>query len=59
MSIIYTFKMFNSMARMIKHAEKVSGVDNLNFNKKERKDGKQKRTNIHLYLSKSYWKTYT
>lgn len=24
MSIIYTFKMFNSMARMIKHAEKVS-----------------------------------
>lgn len=59
MSIIYTFKMFNSMARMIKHAEKVSGVDNLNFNKKERKGGKQKRTNIHLYLSKSYWKTYT
>lgn len=47
------------MARMIKHAEKVSGVDNLNFNKKERKGGKQKRTNIHLYLSKSYWKTYT
>lgn len=59
MSIIYTFKMFNSMARMIKHAEKVSGVDNLSFNKKERKGGKQKRTNIHLYLSKSYWKTYT
>lgn len=59
MSIIYTFKMFNFMARMIKHAEKVSGVDNLNFNKKERKGGKQKRTNIHLYLSKSYWKTYT
>lgn len=59
MSIVYTFKMFNSMARMIKHAEKVSGVDNLNFNKKERKGGKQKRTNIHLYLSKSYWKTYT
>lgn len=59
MSIIYTFKMFNSMARMIKHAEKVSGVDNLNFNKKERKGEKQKRTNIHLYLSKSYWKTYT
>lgn len=54
MSIIYTIKMFNSMARMIKHAEKVSGVDNLNFNKKERKGGKQKRTNIHLYLSKSY-----
>lgn len=59
MSIIYTIKMFNSMARMIKHAEKVNGVDNLNFNKKERKGGKQKRTNIHLYLSKSYWKTYT
>lgn len=48
MSIIYTFKMFNSMARMIKHAEKVSGVDNLNFNKKERKGEKQKRPNTSL-----------
>lgn len=50
MSIIYTFTMFNSMARMIKHAEKVSGVDNLNFNKKEKK-GKTE-TNKHTSLSK-------
>lgn len=51
MSIIYTFKMFNSMARMIKHAEKVSGVGNLNFNKKKKKKGKTE-TNKHTSLSK-------
>lgn len=47
MSIIYTIKMFNSMARMIKHAEKVSGVDNLNFNKmKEKGENRNEQTYI-------------
>lgn len=49
MSIIYTFKMFNSMARMIKHAEKVSGVGNLNFNKKEKK-GENRNEQTYIFI---------